>query len=314
MAMNLKGQHLVSIADLTPETFFQIIQTAISLKQDLYCGHRPELLKNKTLAEIFQKPSLRTRVAFESAMTHLGGHGIYLGPEDIKLGKREITEDIAKVLSGMCDVIMARVFENAIIRDLAKYATVPVINGLCDWEHPTQILADFMTIWEKLQRFSGLKMAYIGDGNNVCNSLLLGSALMGTHMVAVTAPGYEPKQAIMDQAKALAEKYHTGSQLSFTNDAEEGVKDADIVYTDVWASMGQEAEAEARKKIFLPYQVNAKLFAKASPNAIFMHCLPAHYDEEVTYEVAHSDQSVIFEEAENRMHSIKAILVLVTPN
>ncbi len=314
MAIKLKGRHLVSIADLTPEEFMQIIQTAGSLKQDLYSGHRPELLKNKTLAEIFQKPSLRTRVAFESAMTHLGGHGIYLGPEDIKLGKREITEDIAKVLSGMCDVIMARVFENKIIRDLAQYAAVPVINGLCDWEHPTQILADFMTIWEKRQRFHGLKLAYIGDGNNVCNSLLLGSALMGTHMVAITAPGYEPKRTIMDQAAALADRYNTGSQLSVTNDPVMGIKDADLVYTDVWASMGQESEAEARKKIFLPYQVNKTLFSHASPDALFMHCLPAHYDEEVTYDVAHSNQSVIFEEAENRMHSIKAILVLLTPN
>lgn len=311
MAVNLKGKHLIGIRYLTPEEFFQYIQTADTLKREYLSGYRNELLKGRTLAEIFQKPSLRTRVAFESAMTHLGGHGIYLGPEDIKLGQREITEDIAKVLSEMCDVIMARVFKHEAIVDLAKYATIPVINGLCDTEHPTQILGDFLTIWEKYRRFEGLKMTFIGDGNNVCNSLIYGCALMGTNFTAICPKGYEPKVEIITEANRLIKKYNTGSRIEVSNDLK-SIEGSDIVYTDVWASMGQEAEAEGRKKIFMPYQITKHLFDQAKPTAIFMHCLPAHYGEEVTYEVGHCERSVIFEEAGNRMHSIKAILVLVT--
>ncbi len=313
MAINLKGRDLVSIKDLTPEEFFQFIDTAVALKRDLNVGDRKDLLKNKVLAEIFEKPSLRTRVSFESSMTHLGGHGIYLGPDDIKLGKRETTEDIALVLSGMVDVIMARVFKNETIRDLAKYATVPVINGLCDYEHPTQILGDFLTIYEKFRKFDGLKMTYIGDGNNVCNSLIFGSALMGTSITAVTAPGYEPLQEVIEDARAIAKKYNTGSVIEVTNDVKKGVENADIVYTDVWASMGQEDQAEEKKRIFLPYQVDMEKFLMAKDTAIFMHCLPAHYGEECTHEVGHCERSVIFDQASNRMHSIKAILALVTP-
>ncbi len=313
MSVNLKGRDLICIKDLTPEEFFQFIETAISLKTGLNMGQRPEILKNKTLAEIFQKPSLRTRVSFESSMTHLGGHGIYLGPDDISLGKRETTEDIAKVLSGMVDVIMARVFEHKVVKELAQYATVPVINGLCDYEHPTQAIGDFLTIYEKFRRFEGLKIAYIGDGNNVCNSTMFASALMGTHFTAITAPGYEPTSDVISDTKELVEKYNTGSIIEVTNDVDKGIKDADIVYTDVWASMGQEAEAEEKKKKFIKYQVDMEKFNKAKPTAIFMHCLPAHYGEECTHEVAHNPRSVIFDEAANRMHSIKSILALLTP-
>jgi ornithine carbamoyltransferase len=311
MAINLKGKHLIGIKHLTPEEFFQFIQTAEALKREYLSGYRNEYLKNKTLAEIFQKPSLRTRVSFESAMTHLGGHGIYLGPDDIKLGQRETTEDIAKVLSGMCDVIMARVFKHESITELAKYATVPVINGLCDTEHPTQIIGDFLTIWEKFRKFEGLKLTYIGDGNNVCNSLIYGSALMGTNITAICAPGYEPKPEVIEEAKKIVGKYQTGSVIEVSNDVR-SVKDSDLLYTDVWASMGQESEAEARKKIFMSYQITKTVFDQAKPTALFMHCLPAHYGEEVTYEVGHCERSIIFEQAENRMHSIKAILVLLT--
>jgi len=313
MSVNLKGRDLISIKELTPEEFFQFIETAISLKTALNMGQRPEILKNKTLAEIFQKPSLRTRVSFESSMTHLGGHGIYLGPDDIKLGQRETTEDIAKVLSGMADVIMARVFENKTVKDLAQYAQVPVINGLCDYEHPTQALGDFLTIYEKFRRFEGLKIAYIGDGNNVCNSTIFSAALMGTNITAITAPGFEPTDDVLADARNLVQKYDTGSKITVTNDVNEGIIDADIVYTDVWASMGQEAQAEEKKRKFMPYQVDMEKFEKAKPTAIFMHCLPAHYGEECTHEVAHSPRSVIFDEAANRMHSIKSILALVTP-
>jgi ornithine carbamoyltransferase len=313
MSVNLKGRDLISIKDLTPEEFFQFIETAISLKTGLNMGQRPDILKNKTLAEIFQKPSLRTRVSFESSMTHLGGHGIYLGPDDIKLGQRETTEDIAKVLSGMADVIMARVFENKTVKDLAEYASIPVINGLCDYEHPTQALGDFLTIYEKYRKFEGLKICYIGDGNNVCNSTIFSAALMGTHITAVTAPGFEPTEEVINSAKAIAERYDTGSIIEVTNSIEDGIKDADIVYTDVWASMGQEAEADEKKKTFMPYQVTLDVFNKAKSTAIFMHCLPAHYGEECTHEVAHCPRSVIFDQAANRMHSIKSILALVTP-
>ena len=310
MAVSMKGKHLLSISDLTKEEVYQILETAKTLKQDLLIGRAHELLKNKTLGMIFQKPSLRTRVAFEAAMTQLGGHAIYLGPEDIKLGRRETTEDIATVLSRMVDVIMARVFGHDIVEELAKYSRVPVINGLSDFEHPTQILGDLLTIWEKFQRLEGLKLAYVGDGNNVAHSLIYGAATVGMHIWVASPKGYEPCEEVVTKAHEIATT--TGSEVVITNDPVEAVKDADVVYTDVWASMGQESEAEERKRIFQDYQVNEALFEKAKDTAIFMHCLPAHYGEEVTYDVARDRRSVIFDQAENRMHSIKAILVHVT--
>lgn len=306
----MKGKHLLSISDLTQEEIYQIIETAMMLKLDRQTGRPHELLKGKTLGMIFQKPSLRTRVAFEAAMTQLGGHGIYLGPEDIKLGKREKTEDIAIVLSRMVDVIMARVFGHEIVEELARYSKVPVINGLSDFEHPTQILGDLLTIYEKFRRLDGLKLAYVGDGNNVAHSLIYGAALTGMFIHVATPNGYEPDEGVVRKAREFAKS--TGAVVEITNDPQQAVKDADVVYTDVWASMGQEAEAEERKKVFQPYQVNIELFEKAKPTAVFMHCLPAHYEEEVTLEVGRHPRSVIFDQAENRMHSIKAILVHVT--
>lgn len=310
MAIDMKGKHLLSIRDLTQEEIYQIIETAMMLKLDRQTGRPHELLKGKTLGMIFQKPSLRTRVAFEAAMTQLGGHGIYLGPEDIKLGKREKTEDIAIVLSRMVDVIMARVFGHEIVEELARYSKVPVINGLSDFEHPTQILGDLLTIYEKFRRLDGLKLAYVGDGNNVAHSLIYGAALTGMFIHVATPNGYEPDEGVVRKAREFAKS--TGAVVEITNDPQQAVKDADVVYTDVWASMGQEAEAEERKKVFQPYQVNIELFEKAKPTAVFMHCLPAHYEEEVTLEVGRHPRSVIFDQAENRMHSIKAILVHVT--
>ncbi|HCZ05541.1 MAG: ornithine carbamoyltransferase [Thermotogota bacterium] len=310
MAIDMKGKHLLSISDLTQEEIYQIIETAMMLKLDRQTGRPHELLKGKTLGMIFQKPSLRTRVAFEAAMTQLGGHGIYLGPEDIKLGKREKTEDIAIVLSRMVDVIMARVFGHEIVEELARYSKVPVINGLSDFEHPTQILGDLLTIYEKFRRLDGLKLAYVGDGNNVAHSLIYGAALTGMFIHVATPNGYEPDEGVVRKAREFAKS--TGAVVEITNDPQQAVKDADVVYTDVWASMGQEAEAEERKKVFQPYQVNIELFEKAKPTAVFMHCLPAHYEEEVTLEVGRHPRSVIFDQAENRMHSIKAILVHVT--
>ncbi len=306
----LKGRSIVSIDDLTIEELKQLIDTSIRLKDELYTGERRDVLQGKTLGMIFEKPSLRTRVAFETAMTQLGGHAIYLGPDDIKLGKRETTEDIAKVLSSMVDVIMARVFAHKTVEDLAKYSRVPVINGLSDFEHPTQIVGDMVTVKEKFDHFEGLKFAFIGDGNNVANSIVFAGAKLGMHVVVASPKGYEVQKKVVERGLEISKS--TGAKIEITNDPQSAAKGADIIYTDVWASMGQESEAEARKKIFAPYQINSKIMALAKPTAIFMHCLPAHYGEEVTEDVGHGSQSAIFEEAENRLHSIKAMIVHIT--
>ncbi len=285
----------------------QLIDTSIRLKDELYSDERRDVLPGKTLGMIFEKPSLRTRVAFETAMTQLGGHAIYLGPDDIKLGKRETTEDIARVLSSMVDIIMARVFAHKTVEDLAKYSRVPVINGLSDFEHPTQIVGDMVTVKEKFGYFKGLKFSFIGDGNNVANSIAFAGAKLGMHVVVASPKGYELQKKVVERSLEIAKL--TQAKIEITNDPVYAAKDADIIYTDVWASMGQESEAEARKKIFAPYQVNAKIMSLAKPTAIFMHCLPAHYGEEVTEDVGHGAQSAIFEEAENRLHSIKSMIV-----
>ncbi len=308
--IDLKGRDIVSIDDLSREELLQLIDTAMRLKDELYVGQSHEVLHAKTLGMIFEKPSLRTRVAFETAMTQLGGHAIYLGPNDIKLGKRETTEDIARVLSSMVDVVMARVFAHKTVEDLAKYSKVPVINALSDFEHPTQIVGDMLTIKEKFGGFHGLKLAFIGDGNNVAHSLMLAGAKLGMHVVVASPKGYEPSSKILNRCAELSKE--TGAKVEAIDDPNEAADNADVVYTDVWASMGQEDEAEERKKIFAPYQVNTKLMSFAKSTAIFMHCLPAHYGDEVSEEVGHGPQSVIFQEAENRLHSIKAMLVHVT--
>lgn len=307
--INMNGKNLLTLHDCTSEEVLQILKTAECLKLRQQIGDPHPLLERKTLGMIFQKPSLRTRVSFETGMTQLGGHAIYLGPDDISLGKRESTEDIARVISRYVDLIMARVFEHEIVADLAKYASVPVINGLSDLAHPCQVLGDLLTIDEKKRRLSGLKLAFIGDGNNVANSLLYGGAKVGMHVTVVSPPGYEVESGVLQQAQHDAAQ--TGAELKSTHDPLEAVRDADVIYTDVWASMGQESEAEERKQQFQPYQVNLDLLNKAKPDVIFMHCLPAHYGEEVTYEVAQDPHSVIYDQAENRMHAQKAIMVLV---
>ncbi len=307
--INMKGKSLLTLHELTTEEVLQILKAAESLKLRQQIGDPHPLLQGKTLGMIFQKPSLRTRVSFETGMTQLGGHAIYLGPADISLGKRETTEDIALVLSQFNDLIMARVFEHKIVEDLAKYALVPVINGLSDFTHPCQVLGDLLTIQEKKQHLNGLKLAFIGDGNNVANSLLFGGAKVGMHVTIATPPGYEMAPEVFKLASEDAAK--TGSILQTTLDPVEAVQDADVIYTDVWASMGQEEEAEERKKLFQAYQVDCDLLNNAKPDAIFMHCLPAHYGEEVTYDVAKDPRSVIYEQAQNRMHAQKAVMVLV---
>jgi len=303
--MSLNGRHFLSILDLSTDEIMAVLQTATALRKgEEPFGMLP--LEDKTLAMIFQKPSLRTRVSFETGMTRLGGHAIYLAPTDISLGKRETTEDIALVLSRYVDVIMARVFGHDIVVELAKHATVPVINGLSDFEHPCQILADFQTILERKERLGGLRACYIGDGNNVAHSLMLGAARMGMHMTIICPGGYEPAAEVTKKATEIGGQ--TGAKISVTPDlaATDG---ADVLYTDVWASMGQEAEAEARKKIFAPYRIDGETMRRAKDDAMILHCLPAHYGDEIDYATSRLPNSAIFDQAENRMHAQNALIL-----
>ena len=296
---------VVSLADLTTEEIYEILETARNLKLEYRAGVKHDMLAGKTLALIFQKPSLRTRVSFETGMTQLGGHAIYLGPEDIKLGKRETTEDIAIVLSRYVDGIMARVFEHKIVVDLAKYATVPVINGLSDLLHPCQILGDLLTIWEKKRSLRGLTLAFIGDGNNVAHSLINGCTKVGMNFRIACPEGYEPNEEIV----AAAQK--AGGNIEILHDPKEAAQGADVLYTDVWASMGEESKAEEKKHAFTGFTLDETLLKLADPEALVMHCLPAHYGEEITYGVSRSENSAIFDQAENRMHAQKAVLALL---
>lgn len=299
------GKDLISIHDLTVDQVAAILDTAIKVKANP--EDFEEFLRGCTMAMIFEKPSLRTRVSFETGMTQLGGHAIYLGPSDISLGKRESVPDIARTLDRMVDIIMARTFSHQSVLTLAEYAEAPVINGLSDYSHPCQVLADFQTITEKKGELKGLTLAYVGDGNNMAHSLMFIGAKTGVSVRIVCPKGYEPRADVLSLASKDAKE--TGATISVTSDLNEGVSGVDVVYTDVWASMGMEAEAEARKAIFRPYQVNAALMAKAKEDAIFMHCLPAHRDDEVTDEVIESWQSVVFDEAENRLHAQKAVIL-----
>lgn len=263
-------------------------------------------LQGKTLALIFEKPSLRTRTSFDVGIQQLGGFSLYLSPAEISLGKRESVYDVAKNLERMVQGIMIRTFAHQIVIDMAKYASVPVINGLTDYSHPCQAIADFMTIQEKKKKLKGLKLCYVGDGNNVAHSLMFAGARLGVDVTVACPSGYEPNPTATNQAWEDARV--TGARIEIVHDPVEGIKNADVVYTDVWASMGQESEADSRKKIFSPYQVNTALMSKAKKDAIFMHCLPAHRGDEVTDEVIDSKQSVVFDEAENRLHAQKAIM------
>jgi ornithine carbamoyltransferase len=295
----------VSLADFRREEIWEFLQTAKQLKIEHKTGHEQPLLSGKTLAMIFQKPSLRTRVSFEVGMTQLGGHAVYLAPSDIRLGERETTEDIALVLSRYCDGIMARVFGHQIVAELAQYASVPVINGLSDREHPCQILGDLLTVWEVKGRIEGLKLAWVGDGNNVCHSWLQAAPKLGMALSVATPEGFEPLPEIVEYAQGF------GAPVTLTHDPVEAVRGADVVYTDVWASMGEEAVAQKKKQAFRRFRVNKELLKQAKPDAIVMHCLPAHYDEEISRDVAHGPQSAIFDQAENRLHAQKAILALL---
>jgi len=309
MAVNMKGRSLGSLYDLTKEEIEQILKTSELLKFQLLRGEEHHLLKGKTLAMIFEKPSTRTRVSFEVGMWQLGGYALYLSSTDLQLGRGETIADTAQVLSRYVDGIMARVFSHQTILDLVKYSRVPVINGLSDFTHPCQGLADLFTIYEKKGRLSGLKLAYVGDGNNVAHSLLYGCSKVGMNITLACPKGYEPDPEVVSKAKEKGRR--SGCKVKVTNDPREAVREADIIYTDVWASMGKEKEHEKRVKIFKPYQVNGKLIKEAKEDYLFMHCLPAHRGEEVTDEVADSKNSVIFDQAENRLHTQKALLALI---
>lgn len=309
MAVCMKGKSLASLSDLTKEEIEQILKTSELLKLQLFRGEEHPLLKGKTLAMIFEKPSTRTRISFEVGMWQLGGYALYLSAGDLQLGRGETVSDTAKVLSRYVNGIMARVFAHRTILALVKFSTVPVINGLSDFSHPCQGLADLFTIYEKKGKLSGLSLAYVGDGNNVAHSLLYGCSKVGMNIILACPKGYEPSSEVVNAAKQEAKK--SGSKVRVTDDPKEAVKGADVVYTDVWASMGQEKEHEERAKKFRPFQVNSDLVKGAKKDYIFMHCLPAHRGEEVTDDVADSRNSVIFDQAENRMHTQKALMALV---
>ncbi|HEQ60476.1 MAG TPA: ornithine carbamoyltransferase, partial [Firmicutes bacterium] len=271
-----------------------------------YPGKYAGALSGRTMALLFEKPSLRTRVTFETGVFQMGGYGIYLAPGDIGLGTRESVPDAARNLSRWLDVVVARTFSHQVITDLARFATIPVVNALSDDEHPCQALADLLTLYERWKDLREVRLAYVGDGNNVCNSLLLLCAMVGTSMAVATPAGYDPPERFVEQARQLAAR--SGAEILITTDPEEAARGSQAVYTDVWASMGREEESEKRRKIFSGYQVNARLMKQAGPQALFLHCLPAHRGEEVTDEVMDSAQSVVFDQAENRLHIQKAIL------
>jgi ornithine carbamoyltransferase len=297
----------LTLADQSPAALGDLLALARTLKAERAAGGNRPLLAGRTLGMIFLKPSLRTRVSFEMAMEHLGGHAIYLSPDEIQLGKRESVADVARVLSRYVDAIMARVFAHDHIVGLARWASVPVINGLSDYSHPCQGLADLLTIQEKLGTLAGVRLAYVGDGNNVLTSLLFGAALMGMELSAATPPGYAPDPEVVSRAEGLARG--TGATLRVVTDPAEAVAGAQVVYTDTWTSMGQEAEAAARREAFGGYQVNAALLRGADADVGVMHCLPAHRGEEITDEVADGPHSWLFDQAENRLHAQKAVLV-----
>jgi ornithine carbamoyltransferase len=298
----VKTKDLLSVADLSAVEARKIIAQALKMKR----GPVPQLLSDKVLALMFEKQSLRTRVSFEVAVHQLGGYCFYLSPDEVGLGKREPVSDVAQVLSRYVDGIIARTFSHQTLQILARYSTVPVINALSDLEHPCQALADIMTIHEKKGKLKGLNLAFIGDGNNVAHSLLLAAAQMGINFHIASPPGYAVKDEILQAAKEFAAR--SGSQIRLTGEPERAVKDADVVYADVWTSMGQEAEAEKRRRAFAGYQVDVRLLSLAKKDVIFMHPLPAHHGEEVAVGLLDSQCSVVFDQAENRLHLQKALL------
>ena len=296
----------LAISDYSSEELQDMLDLAVKMKAEYFAGGNPPLAQGKVMAMIFQKPSLRTRVSFDMVMRHLGGDALYLSPAEIGLGKREAISDVARVLSGYVHVIMARVFAHAHVEELGKFASIPVINGLSDFNHPCQAMADALTIQEKFGTLKGLNVTYVGDGNNVAASLMYVCAKLGANFTCANPEGYDMPAHAIELGRETASA--TGTSITLLNDPHEAVKGAQVIYTDTWTSMGQEAETEKRLKIFPPYQVNADLVAEAEKEVIVMHCLPAHRNEELTDEVADGPNSVIFPQAHNRLHAQKAIV------
>lgn len=298
----MAGKDLLSVADLSREEIRSLISNTAEMKAE----HRLSMLDGKILALLFEKPSLRTRISFEVAMQQLGGHALYLSPAEVGLGQRESVYDVARVLSRYVDAIAARTFAQPTLEVLARYSSVPVINALSDLEHPCQALADLFTIFEKKGELEGVTLAFVGDGNNVAHSLLLAASLIGMNFRIASPPGYGVQESLMRLAQGFA--LESGAELLFTEEPQSAVTQADVVYTDVWASMGQEAEAEKRRQAFARYQVNEALLSRAKADTIFMHPLPAHHGEEVAEGILESLPSVVFDQAENRLHLQKALL------
>jgi ornithine carbamoyltransferase len=299
-------EHFLAITDLTPGETQDLLDLAIRLKKEYFEHGNPPLFKGKVLGMIFQKPSLRTRVSFDMAMRHMGGDALYLSPNEIGLGKREAISDIARVLSGYVQALMARVFDHQHVMELAKWSSIPVVNGLSDYNHPCQGMADALTIEEHFGPAKGLNVTFVGDGNNVAVSLMHACAQLGWNFTLASPEGYDLNPSAIYLAQQMGQK--TGSQLRFLRDPHEAVQRAQVIYTDTWTSMGQEEETAKREKVFPPYQVNQQLVSEADKDVIVMHCLPAHRNHELTDEVADGPHSVIFQQAHNRLHAQKAIL------
>ena len=299
-------EHFLSIRDIEPGNLRTLIDFCIRRKAEFQRGELKPMLQNKVLAMVFQKPSLRTRLGFEAAMAQLGGYAVNLEDHQVGMTKREAAKDIARVVSSMCDGIMARVFAHQLVIELEAGSSVPVINGLSDWSHPCQALSDMMTIQEHFGDLAGLKLAYVGDANNVVRSLLDACARLGVALAIASPKGYQLEEGLIAPAQAWAEE--SGATITVTEDPQEAVVDADVVYTDVWTSMGQESQRSEREAAFAGFQVNAELVAKAKPTAVVMHCLPAYRNLEITDEVMDGPQSLVFPQAENRLHSQRALL------
>ncbi|KUO49423.1 MAG: ornithine carbamoyltransferase [Desulfitibacter sp. BRH_c19] len=306
LAKGLQGRDCLCLTQFSKEELFYIMDLAADIKEKSKKGEPYDVLKGKTLGMIFHKPSTRTRVSFEVGTVQLGGYALFLSANELQLGRGETIGDTAKTLSRYLDGIMIRTFSHESVVELAENASIPVINGLTDYLHPCQILADLFTIKEKKGILKGLKMTYIGDGNNVANSLLTGCAMVGMDIAVVTPPGYEPVQSVVDQAKSIA--IESGSKIYIETDLQNVIEGSDIVYTDVWTSMGQEKETQERLKLFQGYQMNSEVLQKAKKDVLVMHCLPAHRGEEITSEVLDGPNSVVFDQAENRMHAQKGLL------
>ncbi len=308
MTRVFRGRHFLDLADFSGKEILSFLEVASDLKKRWFLGDCPKILERKVVALLFEKPSLRTRVSFEVAVRQLGGESFYLGPQEVGLGKREAVKDVALVLGRMVDGIVVRTFAHEVVLDMARYAGVPVINGLSDLHHPCQVLGDLLTLQEKKGTL-GVKIVFVGDGNNVCHSWIVAAARLGLSLTVCTPERYRPLETIWNWAQERAKE--SGAKISYEPNPQRAVQDAEVVYTDVWASMGKEHEIEERMSVFLPYQVNTDLIALASPTAIVMHCMPAHRGQEITDDVIDGEHSVVIDEAENRLHAQKAVLGLL---